>query len=46
MRFLVNGQVDFMIAQPEDLMVLGMNKENNNAVRITHLVKLDAKGKN
>ena len=45
LKSLLNDQADFMIAEPEDLMVIGMTKANNNKVLITHELRVWEKGK-
>lgn len=36
LRHLVANEVDFIIAEPEDLMILGLSQDYNNQILITH----------
>ncbi|XP_043462927.1 uncharacterized protein LOC122498976 [Leptopilina heterotoma] len=40
LRMLINDQADFMSAEPEDLIVLALNKENNNKILVTHELRV------
>lgn len=42
---LINDQADFMSAEPEDLIVLALNKENNNKILVTHELRVWENGK-
>ena len=46
LRHLINDDVDFMFAEPEDLNVLAMTENYSNRVLITHEFWLRKQGKN
>lgn len=38
LRHLLSGEVDFLIAEPEDLMIYAFDEDYNNKILVTHII--------